>query len=328
MYQPPDQMGSGSRFRVQQYLVATGNTENVMASFVQNTVANAQADSSAASFYIFCSGGEAGGNGTATVRALECQATRASPATSNITRSLEVGLHSQIAGNQSNFNVGLYVNSAHTGWLASGVRNDTGVYITGQDGWYNALLYMDETDSVVRFKVGQSGDVYASQGNFQVDSSGNVKTNGTLAAVNAATGTALFTVDSGGNATATSFTPTSSRLLKQDVSRPWTADRAAELLDSLEPVRFRYKHQPEREHMGFILEDTPQGTRPDGKGRVSIMDLIAVLTHVWPRSKARRLDRERKRTLSLRQRLDEIRDKRAQWPGGRCRTYSERRRKA
>jgi len=169
-------------------------------------------------------------------------------------------------------------------------------------------VYTDETDTVIRFKIGQHGELYASQGNFQVDSSGNMTTNRTLGAANAVSGTALFSVDSGGNVSATSYSTTSSRALKQDIAA-LSAECAAELLDGLEPVRFRYKHDAEHEHLGFILEDTPPALAPTGHG-VSIMDLIAVLTRV-AKEQQKEIEQEQKRQLELRHRLEAIQSSRS-----------------
>lgn len=314
-YRPSDDLAGVpvSRFRVNQWLVASGSTENVMASFVQNTVANYPADSSAGSFYISVSGGVAGGLGTAGARALEAQATRLVGAGAGTTRALEIGLHSQIAGDQSNQNLGLYIKSGHLGWLASGVRNDSAIYVTGEDGWYNAFTYMD-TSNTLKFQIGMSGNIYAAGGLFTADGSGNLTTYGTISAVLSGT-TYLFKVDSTGHAYATSFTTwPSSREFKEDIA-PLSGETAAELLDGLNPVRFRFKHIDDYEHMGFILEDTPPPLAPTGKG-VSLMELIAVLTRVAKDQHAQ-IERQRETTRELRVRLEELKRARRA-PGGRA----------
>ena len=99
------------------------------------------------------------GAGNTQIRAVEAQTLRSTGASSNFTWGIEVGVHSQVAGDQTTKNLGIYIASSHSGWLASGVRNDTALYITGEDGWYHAIRYID-TNGTVLFDVDQGGKGY------------------------------------------------------------------------------------------------------------------------------------------------------------------------
>lgn len=78
---------------------------------------------------------------------------------SRITWAMELGLHSQLAGDGVNKNIGIYLASSHTGWLSSGVRNDSALFITGEDGWTHGIRYVDTDGSTVLFDVDQLGTV-------------------------------------------------------------------------------------------------------------------------------------------------------------------------
>lgn len=101
----------------------------------------------------------------------------------------EFGLHSELAGNGADKNIGLYVGSSHAGWLPTGVRNDTALFIGGPDGWFNAIRYMHTDGTTLLFNVDQTGTVTAAAaqvGNLLV--SGLVQLKGTTTASNAAAG--------------------------------------------------------------------------------------------------------------------------------------------
>lgn len=99
------------------------------------------------------------GAGNSLIRAVEAQTVRSTGASQNNTWGIEIGVHSQVAGNGATLNVGVYIASSHTGWLASGIRNDTGVLIVGEDGWTNAIRYYDTNGSTILFNVDQNGNL-------------------------------------------------------------------------------------------------------------------------------------------------------------------------
>lgn len=95
--------------------------------------------------------------GSNSIRASEHHVLRGTAATANGTWGLEIGVHSQVAGLGPTYNVGIYLASSHSGWLASGVRNDTGLLITGEDGWKHFIRCYDTNGSSVLFEVNQYG---------------------------------------------------------------------------------------------------------------------------------------------------------------------------
>jgi hypothetical protein len=93
------------------------------------------------------------------VRAIEGQALVDSSIPNDVNRvtwAMELGLHSQLAGNGIDKNVGIYLASSHQGWLPTGVRNDTGILITGEDGWVNFIRCLDPVGTLL-FNVDQTG---------------------------------------------------------------------------------------------------------------------------------------------------------------------------
>ena len=74
------------------------------------------------------------------------------------------------------------------------------------------------------------------------------------------------------------FTNSSSREYKEDI-RPLASAEALATLAKLEPVKFRFKEQPE-ENLGFIAEEVPDLVAVEGHKSVAPMDLIALLTKV------------------------------------------------
>jgi hypothetical protein len=53
-----------------------------------------------------------------------------------------------------------------------------------------------------------------------------------------------------------------------------------ETLTALQPVQFRYKTDPEENHVGFIAEDVPHLVASTDRKGMSAMDVVAVLTKV------------------------------------------------
>lgn len=75
------------------------------------------------------------------------------------TWAMELGLHSQLAGDGTSKNLGIYLASSHTGILPSGVRNDSGILIGGEDGWTHAIRYLDTDGTTLLFDIDQTGIV-------------------------------------------------------------------------------------------------------------------------------------------------------------------------
>lgn len=75
------------------------------------------------------------------------------------------------------------------------------------------------------------------------------------------------------------WTNASSRTAKEDV-RALDAREAAEALECLEPVTFRYKNEQAERYAGFIAEDVPDLVAMNDRASLSAMDVVAVLTKV------------------------------------------------
>ncbi|SMF48337.1 Chaperone of endosialidase [Azospirillum oryzae] len=75
------------------------------------------------------------------------------------TWGVEIGVHSQVAGDGSSKNIGAYIASSHTGWLTSGTKADCGIKVCGEDGWYYYERFHDEADAL-KWCVKNNGDLY------------------------------------------------------------------------------------------------------------------------------------------------------------------------
>jgi hypothetical protein len=75
------------------------------------------------------------------------------------------------------------------------------------------------------------------------------------------------------------WTNASSREYKQDI-RELPGDKALEALEDLKPVAYRFKTDPDEEHLGFIAEDVPDLVATRDRKGMSPMDVVAVLTRV------------------------------------------------
>ena len=74
--------------------------------------------------------------------------------------------------------------------------------------------------------------------------------------------------------------PCSSRDYKDDI-QSLQLKEAANALQSLNPVKFTYKSEQEKElHLGFIAEDVPDLVATSSRKTLSTMDIVAVLTKV------------------------------------------------
>ncbi len=110
--------------------------------------------------------------GSNSVRASEHHVIRGALASSSGTWGIEIGLHSEVAGDGVNRNVGIYLSASHTGWTATGVRADTGIHIVGEDGWTHAIRYLDTDSATVLFDISQTGAVgiyCAPSGSYRLD---------------------------------------------------------------------------------------------------------------------------------------------------------------
>lgn len=74
------------------------------------------------------------------------------------------------------------------------------------------------------------------------------------------------------------WTNASSRDLKRDIEG-LSGREAMEALDSLEPVKYRYKNGDEP-YVGFIAEDVPELVATSDRAGLASMDIVAVLTKV------------------------------------------------
>lgn len=104
-----------------------------------------------------------GGTSNGAIRAVEAQASRPAGSLLGVTWGIEVGVHSQVAGSGVS-NIGVVVLSSHTGWLPSGVRNDVGVQVAGEDGWLYGYTYFDTDNATVLYSVDQFGRAFAKGG--------------------------------------------------------------------------------------------------------------------------------------------------------------------
>jgi len=69
----------------------------------------------------------------------------------------------------------------------------------------------------------------------------------------------------------------SSSIFKTEV-KPLTAKDALDAFKQLQPVRYRYKSNPEEEYLGFIAEDVPDIVATNDRKGMAAMDVVAVLT--------------------------------------------------
>lgn len=93
------------------------------------------------------------------MRAGEFHTKRFAGATNAGSWVLELGLHSEEAGNGVTENVGIMLLSSHSGWTPTGVRNDTGIYIGGEDGWVWPILCVETDGTTLLFGISQTGAV-------------------------------------------------------------------------------------------------------------------------------------------------------------------------
>jgi uncharacterized coiled-coil protein SlyX len=91
---------------------------------------------------------------------------------------------------------------------------------------------------------------------------------------------AKVTIAANGDVNATSFNPSSSREMKEDIV-DLDAASASEALRSLTPVKYVYKDDESKEpRVGFIAEDVPEIVANADRKSVPIMDVVALVTRV------------------------------------------------
>jgi hypothetical protein len=117
-------------------------------------------------------------------------------------------------------------------------------------------------------------------------------------------GTARFILDAAGNASATSFNPTSSRELKEGITELDSA-KAAEALSELKPVEYAFKADRKEPRVGFIAEDVPELVANVDRKTLSSMDVVAVVTKVV-KDQQRTIEEQNKMIAKLAERLDQL----------------------
>lgn len=75
------------------------------------------------------------------------------------------------------------------------------------------------------------------------------------------------------------WTNASSRQLKENIEA-LPLDKALDVVQSLEPVTYTYKAEPDEPQVGFIAEDVPELVATQTRTELSPMDIVGVLTKV------------------------------------------------
>jgi hypothetical protein len=119
-------------------------------------------------------------------------------------------------------------------------------------------------------------------------------------------------IDAQGNMTATSFSPSSSRELKDHIV-DLDSRRASQALRQLTPVEYVYKDDPTGEgRVGFIAEDVPEIVANADRKSVPIMDVVALVTRVVKdqqqtiEEQKKSIDEQRKQLANERQRNEKL----------------------
>ena len=194
-------------------------------------------------------------------------------------------------GEDAKTTVGLYLHSNNSAWFGPGPqttrRCNTGILIEGESthpddgghGW----------DTFIRCRKGLGG---GTDDRFTVDRMGNVWAKGSLTVVGNIIGNitttgdilgqndiaAMNTVQALAEMYAMQFVTTSSASLKENIV-PVATSEAVSHLGQLRPVRYNLKAKPDRQLMGFVVEDVPPPFAVAAKG-VDVMAVVATLTAV------------------------------------------------
>jgi hypothetical protein len=75
-------------------------------------------------------------------------------------KTLEVGMHTQVAGNGTTAICGIQLFCDHSGWLSSGLRADSALYVYGVDGWNYGYLYKDTDNTTTLASIDQHGNAF------------------------------------------------------------------------------------------------------------------------------------------------------------------------
>ena len=135
-------------------LVNTLTGANNLVQFQSSLATSGSGDSGAIRGFAAATSGS-----TSSLRPVESQMSIHSGATANAF-GLEVGLHNEVATSGNGIDpIGIYLYSSHAGWLPTGVRNETGLYIDGADGWKNGIRYRDTDGTTILFNVDQTGAI-------------------------------------------------------------------------------------------------------------------------------------------------------------------------
>lgn len=118
-------------------------------------------------------------------------------------------------------------------------------------------------------------------------------------------GVAKVTVAASGNVTATGFTNSSSRTLKDNIV-DLDSRQATDALRQLTPVQFVYKDDPTADRrVGFIAEDVPEIIAEPDRQSVPLMDVVALVTRVVKDQD--RLNEQQQKTIEQQQKtIDEL----------------------
>lgn len=113
------------------------------------------------------------------------------------------------------------------------------------------------------------------------------------------------TIGANGDVFATSFNPTSSRTMKDDIA-DLDSKSANEALQQLTPVKYVYKDDATGEkRLGFIAEDVPDIVANADRKSVPIMDVVALVTKVV-KDQQQTIDEQRKLIDELSKRLNQV----------------------
>lgn len=112
-------------------------------------------------------------------------------------------------------------------------------------------------------------------------------------------------VAANGDVFATSFNPTSSRTMKDDIVE-LDSRKASDALALMTPVEYVYKDDPTVEkRIGFIAEDVPELIANADRKSVPIMDVVALVTKVV-KDQQQTIDEQNKRIEDLMRRLNDL----------------------
>ena len=118
-------------------------------------------------------------------------------------------------------------------------------------------------------------------------------------------GIAKATISANGDISATSFNPSSSRDIKDNIV-DLDSQKASAALQGLNPVEFVYKEDASGEkRVGFIAEDVPEIVSNADRKSVPIMDVVALVTRVV-KDQQQTIDDQRKTIDDLTKRLNAL----------------------